>query len=132
MESLTKAVRKQISYNDDHVNAVLKDVSEHGATGGFSGFTYYKDTFDFASKNMRLVLYELVEDSKEFGYDSAAHMVSEFSCLKGDGFTQDQINSVIWDDSGKFDGSTLIYNALAWYALEKVAQDFVSQQEEIA
>ena len=143
MEKLISAVRNQISTDVEYVDGVLKDVAEHGAAGGFSGFTYYKDTFDFASENMRLILYELVEESKEFGYDSAAHMVSEFSCLKGEGFTQDAINSVIWNDSENlesfddsrsnqlFDEATLVCNSLAWYALEKVAREFVSQQEEI-
>jgi hypothetical protein len=136
MSELVKAVRDQLSDDPKYVDQMLSDVHGHGADGGFGGFVYYADTVPFAMLHLDEIRECLVEDASDLGMRSAASMIADFGCLKDQGLSDDDINAVIWKPTAAFvdhkdDVTALILNALAWYALEKVATDFVSQQEEI-
>ena len=127
---LIKAVSEQCGYEPDDAELIqlLSDVSNHGASGGFSGFIYYGDTCKFARDNMPLIIKQLEEDASSCGMD-VFEIISHFDCLEVStkGVYQPfEIASVIFDKADEAtinDGAdTQILNALAWYALEEVAR----------
>lgn len=137
MDKLIKAVRKNISSDSSCADQTLRDVSSHGADGGFSGFTYYADTVPFAMLYIEEIRECLIDEARDLGFKSAASMVAGFRCLESYELSDDDINRVIWSPSAAFidheeDVTTLVLNALAWYALEKVANLFTQKEEEVA
>lgn len=110
--------------NDTDLLQTLKDVSDHGASGGYGGFIYHRDTCKFARENMPLIIEQLKEDTSNYGVD-VFEMVSNFNCLN-ENYPAFEIASVIFDQADEAsinDGAdTQILNALAWYALEEVAR----------
>lgn len=132
---LINAVSEQCGYEADDAELIqiFSDVSNHGASGGYGGFIYYSDTCKFARDNMPLIIDQLKEDASSCGMD-VFEMVSKFNCLEGTLFPSAhlrqeypafEIASVIFnqaDEATINDGvDTEILNALAWYALEVVA-----------
>lgn len=98
-EKLKKAVIKQIGDKES-----LKDVCEHGAEGGYSGFTYYSDTVKFYNKNEPEIWELLVETAESLG-ENVLTMIAGFSGAK----------NVANGDTFK--------NLMSWFALEEVARD---------
>tara|TARA_R110000822_G_scaffold110654_6_gene240951 strand:- start:4599 stop:4943 length:345 start_codon:yes stop_codon:yes gene_type:complete len=110
-ESLKAKVIKQLGLEDS-----LRDVREHGADAGFSGFTYYSETCKFALDNLKDIRNEIRLEADALGYSSAAEMVAGFGCLCGS-YSEDECAEVLYGQSD----DTYILNALAWYALELAA-----------
>ena len=121
-EKLINAVIEQLGHDDitdDELIGTLQDVVDHGAAGGFSGFTYYADTLEFFKENQRAIV-ELCHDyAEEFG-DDVISLVSNFNCLNDDRETRDEIGRAIYGTPD--DDDTAAPNALAWFALEEVAR----------
>ena len=123
---LIKAVSEQCGYEPDDAELIqlLSDVSNHGASGGFSGFIYYGDNCKFARDNMPLIIEQLKEDASNCGMD-VFEMVFSCNGLEGQ-YPAFEIASVMFDQADEAtinDGAdTQILNALAWYALEVVAR----------
>tara|TARA_B100000579_G_C22753038_1_gene814997 strand:+ start:664 stop:1089 length:426 start_codon:yes stop_codon:yes gene_type:complete len=134
---LEKNVRNQLGFkawNDKELHDTLKDVRNHGADGGFSGFIYCKDTCKFARDNMEEILESIKEDASGMGEDPLI-FVQNFNCF---GTTNTistlEIASIIYD---KPDLATLndgmdkqVLNALAWYALEETARFYELEEAE--
>ena len=116
LTKLQRAVKRQLGSDTmQEFLETLQDVANHGAGGGFSGFTYYGETVDFARRNRALIFEQLTEDSEQFR-QSVADMVCGFNCFKGI-----QTNEILQGLYGRGDNVTTVYNGLAWYALESVA-----------
>jgi hypothetical protein len=116
LTKLQRAVKRQLGSDTmQEFLETLQDVANHGAGGGFSGFTYYGETVDFARRNRALIWEQLREDSDNFG-QSVADMVCGFNCFKGI-----QTNEILQGLYGRGDSVKTVYNGLAWYALEIVA-----------
>ena len=127
--TLTRAVIKQLGGKD-----ALIDVNNHGAMSGFCSFTYHKDTVSFFEKHRKEILSLLEEDAESFGEDPAS-IVMQFQCLRLKDADREErrtylaaINRLLygakkvdWDR----DEEVMIGNALAWMALESVAQQMV-------
>lgn len=91
-----------------------------GAGGGFTGFIYYTETSDFWRKNRKKIMDYASQVAEELG-ENTLNMVRQFNCLKGD-WTEDEIGRALY---GNFDEELhIIYNAMAWFALEEVAYRF--------
>lgn len=136
IETLEQAVRNQLTGSIELGSSsehVLRMVAEHGADGGYVGFSYYVDTVQFSEQHMDLITETLLEDCREYGYKTMSRFVITFSCLQ-DGFHEEEINRCLYLAVGakNKDYYTPIMNALAWYALEKVAFDFVHTTEQEA
>ena len=119
---LINAVKRAIGGNKTEVQSTLQDVTNHGASAGFSGFIYYSDTVKFF-KNNRAQIVELVNEyAQEFG-QSPVEFVASFNCLNGnysDIEGQNEIGRALY---GRLESDdTQIPNALAWFALEEVAR----------
>jgi hypothetical protein len=120
LTKLQRAVKRQLGSDTmQEFLETLQDVSNHGAGGGFSGFTYYGETVDFTRRNRAEIMQQLKEDAECFG-TSVADMVCAFNCFKG--YEADEILSALY--GGRGDSVRAVYNGLAWYALETVAHQF--------
>ena len=127
--TLTRAVIKQVGGKD-----ALIDVYNHGAMGGFCGFTYYNDTVPFFEKHRAAILEFLEESAEECG-EEPVQMVMGFNCLRlSDADREEQrtyrgaINRLLYSGrkvDWKRNEEVQVANALAWYALEEVARDMV-------
>lgn len=122
-EKLIKAVIKQLGDR-----TYLEDVCNHGANGGFIGFTYYSDTLTFFRKNKKEIV-ELAEDMANDLGEDVTNMIKGFICLKDYELSNSQIGKVLY---GKFSDSgdnVQIMNALSWFALEEVARHEMDKEE---
>ena len=136
MENLTELQQRVIEQlsgeselNQDNANT-LKDVANHGADAGFSGFIYYNETCKFFDDNKDLIFEQLLEDRANIGYNSLTEMLSSFRCFK-DVDTYDIEAFLINSDDESNEEQTTLKNGLAWYALESVAWQLEEQIEEI-
>lgn len=125
--ALEKAILAQIDgcdYLTEDNTHELQNCIRGGADSGISGFIYYADTCEFYDANREEILSQMIEEAREFGYSSAAEMISKFNCLQD------------WLDAGEieeqlFTGSEddLLKNALSWAVLESFA---FSMEEEVS
>jgi|TARA_R100000501_G_C2528819_1_gene52676 hypothetical protein len=120
-KELIAAVIEQL--NVDDVEQTFQEVRKYGANSGFSGFIYYKETCEFYNENKGLIV-ELAKDmADDFGQDLIG-FVAGFNCLTDDTETRDEIGRAIYGNTTNDDCQ--VENALAWLALEEVAQSFES------
>jgi len=106
---------------------ILRDVAQHGADGGFSGFIYYTETRAFYLENRALILEQLRDDADSMGADSVIGLVASFRCAAD--FSEDEIGRTLYAGADDIDG--MLANCLAWYALEACAYALEEEIEEI-
>ena len=100
----------------------LEDVYNHGASGGYCGFTYYNDTSAFFKRNKAEILSLVGSMARELGEQPAA-MVASFGCLKIKPDDSEGMREVYRCLDGRVNrDDTQVCNALAWFALEEVAR----------
>ena len=121
---LEDIVLEQLGGVDD-IDATLRDVAEYGAGTGWPGFTYYRDTCKFTEENRQSLRQTLRSAADEYGM-TVVSFVRGFRCV-GDKVPLSAIDAAV---NGGFEGideddRTLVENALAWFALEEVAQAYV-------
>ena len=127
--TLIRAVVKNMGGWDSFKESV-QDVVDHGASCGFGNFIYYTDTVVFTAKNRKAIAEYAAEQSKEIGCKDEIEMILSFNCLQHDNLTSSDIARAIYGRLTDDDKKTMIYNALAWYALEEVSRaccDLVEQ-----
>lgn len=111
LTTLQKAVIKQLGDKE-----TLRDVLEHGAENGYSGFFYHHETIQFFDDNKKLILELLGEIADDLG-ETKISLVKSFNCLNN--YSEDEIGKVLY---GKNDEDIEIKNALSWFTLEEVAR----------
>ena len=107
-----------------------QDVADHGASCGFGNFVYYTDTVAFTEKNRKTIAEYAAEQSKEIGYKDEIEMILSFNGLQHDDLTSSDIARALYGRLADTDTKTIIYNALAWYALEEVARAYCDLLEQ--
>ena len=112
---LKRAVMRQFGDSESFYESV-PDIANHGASGGVSGFIYYSDTVCFTTRNKNKIMHSLTDLSNDIG-ESIVSMLSHWQCLKG--MSQRDIMGGLYNP--KAEDKDTVYNALAWYALEEVA-----------
>lgn len=113
----------------DEFQQIARDVAIHGAQGGFNGWIYHSETSAFA-KAYRDSIRELVRDCVDNLGDTMTGIVLGFGCLNvGCEITEDDVGEVLWGE-GKGEMAVYIQNALAWFALEMMAWDYASLEEQ--
>lgn len=129
MSKLSPPSRAEIRHGDLTVDQ-LREVAEHGADTGLLGFTSYTDTLAFARKNKRAIMTALIDDVDEFGMSGCAAMMVTWKCLAG--MTRKEIGHALHlfmlGDTN--DDVVTVANALAWYALERAANEVESLKGE--
>jgi hypothetical protein len=101
-----------------------KDVAEHGADSGFSGFTYYADTCAFYANHQTGEIVKMVTEMAEELGEGAIEMVRNFNCL-GKEYSDEEVGQTLYGSKAKH--NTQVANALAWFALEEVCRAFVNE-----
>lgn len=99
-ERLVRAVKRQSGMSAKE----LRDVCDGGASAGFPGFTYYKDTCSFYRRWKSEIWALLEETAEEMGYKTPTELIATFNG-----------NAQVSDE-------TTFENLLAWFALEEVAR----------
>lgn len=111
------------------------DAANHGADGGFSGFTYYDETVEFACLNWDLITKSLTDQAKELGCNTVSEMVSGFNRSKWSAFEVERLLvecAPIVEEAVRSARNSLEYfpqdhmlllNLLAWYALEEAGRE---------
>ena len=118
---LVRAVVRQLGGTEK-----MKDIANHGIDGGFGGFIYYTETFEFYKKN-RTEINTLAESmAEEYGIDPVS-FVAGINCLRpADNLTKRAIMRCL--GGGRLptndDNIDTVANALAWFAGEEVARGF--------
>ena len=112
---------------EDEFVASAEDVAIHGAdTGVFTGFIYYDDTLKFALDNYDAIKQCLKQYADECGL-SMIDILSGFKCLKY--IDADEIAEAFYTKDPSHEYHTPVFNSLAWFAAELVANDFYQAQE---
>lgn len=126
---LIRAVVNQLGGWEDAQQA-LHDIANHGANGGFHGFTSYTDTVDFFNRNRAAIITLVEAKARDFEEDLAA-MVADFKCLAPvDSDTRKAIYRALGGAKLRIvDGEAEVANALAWFACEEVANAFNDFEE---
>jgi len=125
MTTLKQAVISQLDIEDQtELLTTLSDVARYGAAGGVTGFIYYTDTSAFTKAHMGAIKDALKVDAQDMGV-GLLEMVQGFSCLNngGEPYSVDTIAEVLYGGDDESEDCTEILNALAWYALERVAHE---------
>lgn len=119
-ESLIKAVIRQSGGLARFVE-MAPDISNHGISGGFSGWIYYNETEPFAKRNRKAIAEMAKNQAEDFG-STVSEMVQGFGQFRN---SKDKPSEAeIWEalTSGKDGSGHNLLNIFAWYAAEEVAR----------
>lgn len=127
LHPLAPAVLAQLGDCDDVIQSAI-DAANHGADGGFGGFTYYVDTCAFTTAN-RAAIAATVEDMADQLGNTPFEMLRAFGC--GDVSWKDSnLSAALYGGAGADpDEVEAIENALAWFALEEVGRAIADAAE---
>jgi hypothetical protein len=115
---LAAVVSRQVG-GKEALSEMYKDVCGHGADSVFSGFIYYSETVEFYRRAKKLIIDALENDASDQGV-SVIDLVKSFNCIKGD-YSSREIAIALY---GRYTSDLdVVYNCLAWYALEKICQE---------
>ena len=92
---------------------LIKDISQHGCSGGFAGIIYYTDTVKFHDDHEKEIWDMLYEAAQDEGRELMT-FIGSISIMK---------------DVGSF---TQLKNALVWWAVEVRAHEICSERENVA
>lgn len=98
-ESLVNAVIKQMgTYAEFQETAI--DVTNHGASGGVSGFIYHTETIPFAEANKKELMQTCEEMAESCGESGALELIAGFNALSGD-YSQSEIADGIYNNDSE-------------------------------
>ena len=106
-----------------------------GAGGGFGGFIYYYETWEFFRRNRSEIVAALQEMAEAVGDGCAVDLVRGFSCFKGDQPTADEVGRLLWGEipaewsEGAGIDNYNVANACACFALEECANKWTEGEE---
>lgn len=117
LSALAKAVIRQANRTAAEAPEYLRNV--RNASDGYCGFIYYSETSEFYAKNKAKILEALKEYADDSGI-TTLEVVKNFGCLKD--VHEEDIALTLYGTKKQHD--TYVANALAWFALEEVANRF--------
>lgn len=127
LHPLAPAVLRQLSGHDDVVQSAI-DAANHGADGGFNGFTYYRDTCGFTRRNRKAIAAAVEAMADDLG-EQPIPFVRSFRCLE-DYTTDNAIAAALYGGrSNDVEATAVVENALAWFALEEVGRAIADAAE---
>ena len=105
----------------DEFIETMQNVCSYGADCGFSGFIYYSETIEFFNKNKTEIIKAIEELADSLGEDPLS-MISDFNCLRSHNLSSFDVAQAIYENDSEHEAQ--VKDALAWFALEKVARTF--------
>ena len=118
--SLIRAVIRQAG-GWDSFKEIAKDVCDHGADCGFSGFIYYNETVPFAKRNKKAILAYAEEMAKDVGDADEFVLIAGFNCLD---ISVSEVAEAIYNPRSEH--RTEVFNAMAWFTLEEVCHCYAN------
>jgi hypothetical protein len=119
-----KLVRSIIRRFGEEWPAMFRDVCRGGAAAGWPGFTYYHDTVGFFKRHRKAIVAMVEELADDLGV-CPMEMVAGFNCLDDSDKRMLMASIARCLYGGRLtDEDTDVANALAWFALEEVAQRY--------
>jgi hypothetical protein len=117
-ESLIRAVVRQMGGWESFTESA-PDICRGGIDGGFHGFIYTQDTWQFAKRNRESIAKMASEQASDFG-TGIMEMIRGFGCFRnGTKPTDEEIGRALYaGERGD------VSNALAWYAGEEVSRAY--------
>lgn len=127
--AMLSAISRRVGTWPEYRDRIAREVADHGADAGWSGFVYYYETTAFFRKYSDEIIAMLKLEADDYGI-TPAEMVAGFSCLSGQ-VDRDTIAAILaFGARGISDGDrATVYNALARYALETVSRRLVECME---
>jgi hypothetical protein len=131
------AVITALGYNPSHgtqkefreLSQKFKEVSEHGADCGWSGFTYYTETIAFYKKHRQDIVQHMEQNAAGMGTDIISMVQSFGDFRNSDKPTPSEVGRALWDSQTEKE-LTSLYNVFSWYALEEVARTWYRYLED--
>lgn len=119
---MTRAILRKLDRDE------LREVAQHSADAGWSGFTYTADTVAFYKAHKADILELAKQMASDMGVDML-ELIRGFGCLqytnpfgkRVPSFELSEIAEAI--HSGRGNDADTIRNAMAWFALEEVARE---------
>ena len=75
---------------------MARDVTNHGAAGGFSGFTYYSDTEPFAQRNKDAIIEMAKQMADDMGEPGALSLIAGFNWLRDRKLSGDDVAECVY------------------------------------
>lgn len=126
--SLSRAVIKQFGRWTDWKESAA-DIAAHGADVGVSGFIYHVDTVAFYEANKGNI-HQLVRDMTDGMGETnlLSELVASFNCVH---LEPSEVEQALEDGEDNEDYAQ-VANALAWFALEDTATEYMNEIERSA
>jgi len=105
---------------------MAEDVVNHGASAGFSGFTYYTDTLAFYARQRNNIISLASNMASDYG-TGVLETIQGFRCIGSD-YDLNEIGQTLYGPKSKHD--TQIANCMAWFALEEVSRAYMDMMED--
>lgn len=96
----------------------VRDIVNHGAQNGVSGFIYYTETRAFFQKNKRNIVDMVIDRAAECG-GNFLEMITGLSCIASFKLNQNDVFAALAYPDAEY--ADQVENCLAWFALEEVA-----------
>lgn len=113
----------------EYRDGIAREINDHGADCGFSGFIYYYETSAFFCRHSDEILAMLRDLASDVG-QTPAEMAAGFRCLSGV-VDRDTVAAVLAFGRASSDNRVAVQNALAWFALETVSARLVDYMERL-
>lgn len=112
-----------LTMDEDSYQSLL-DVANHGASGGFGGFIYYSELYEFVCKNQEKLVEALSEDASDMG-EGLFEFIKNFNFLRQNYDSSDSGDLEVELAKTLFGKPDIelgtINSVLGWYALERIA-----------
>ena len=128
-ERMLSDISRRVGSWEEYRDGIAKEINDHGADCGFSGFIYYYETAAFFRRHSDEILVMLSELAEELG-QTPAEMAAGFRCLSGV-VDRDVISAVLAFGRASSNDRAVVQNALAWVALETVSARLVDYMERL-
>jgi hypothetical protein len=116
-EPLVKAVIRQFG-GWTVFRESARDIAKYGATGGYAGFSYYRDTTAFGKRNLKAILGHAGDIAESMGTNTY-QLIADFN---GIDINAGEVALAIHNHTSRNAADrTTVLNALAWFSLEEVA-----------
>ena len=125
LSDISRCVGSWKEYRD----GIAREINDHGADCGFSGFVYYYETSAFFRRHSDEILVMLRDLAYDVG-QTPAEMVAGFRCLSGV-VDRDTVAAVLAFGRASSNDRAVVQNALAWFALETVSARLVDYMERL-
>ena len=114
----------------EHFESNAIDISNHGAGGGFNGWVDSYQMSEWVENNHDTILTVLKNDCDEFGIESVQELLDP-SGKKFSDYSENEINAVIFEADKENDASLSVMTSIAYYAVEKVSNEYSMAKDEI-